>query len=1231
MYIVGQYNHHHTFYTYSRDWKLHTTIYIQLIIFFPSFIVQYVETQQIQEGILQKMGMKNYKKSVSILLALCFLISCISPMGTVTTLKAELLVDEFYDFRDGSIIPADTDGKTDLESGSLKIKVGSQNAYQYNGTTHGVLFKAGNSIELSVPGSVTITIGDCLYSDAKTLTLSDMNGNYSQTVASGQGNYANGSTVEFQYEGEATTLKLPIESKTYIPCIRITNGKEEAEENETMKPVTDISTWYFDGIHKDSFRGNIQKKTDSFQNLIIDAVNGKFTARINVNGYTPDQGDTQVGQGTKIYIPVATKSTIYVVTNSVADMEADGKLLPRTGTVATTPALSELETTGNVYTYHNTSRKEGFVCLDFVGTGYLKALYVDYAKFTVPEVSSKIDVWDFSGIEEDQELYHSHITKETYSNLNENTFTTVVDDKGISHSVFADGSGGTGTSVGSISFGDLDLQYRYKDRLYTKNSVFSYSEKLNSYTTCTYADGYQANGGYFANGTSSEKHRNITLNNVEAGDKITVYMVSSREASKDYPNPSDVLHFTYTGQEGIQDSTDTLTNNPAIYTFTAQYNGTYKIYAEAAKGTKPVISRVTRQHTMGVVSGTIDTSQAESFDDPDYGLVLVGENGEKYDAVLSNDGRSYYAVVPADGTYTAVLTNAKGFEISESSKILSNIGNGEHTLEVVPVPMHEVTGTITGFAADYSVADLGITLIAESCKESIQMDVDTANMTFSGLVEENVNYTITLTNANDYQVDINAFLNVQGPVQVELQVSMAPQHRVSGGFLNMEETGIVSNLVFTNTQDGYVYEGTVTENGYEVMLRDGIYEASASVDGYAMGTVVVVEGQPVTRDLLFVKDKMPAGSVKWEADLYVGYESIDSIHNYATLNQALEVAQAMNPKSEKERITIHVAPGVYREQVIVQTPYISLVNDTDEDVLVTWYYGIGYEYYSAGENGFYNEIAAYNKNTKNIATKWGCSVFVQASATAFRASNIIFENSFNRYLTEEELADGVARSSRAESSIKVERTRELDVKSREATERAAAMVIEADRTEFKNCQFLSSQDTLYTAPKLTGYFLDCKIEGGVDYIFGYGDYVFDSCELSFYGYSNKNAAGYITACRTPKTEGLGYLFNNCTVTGNEEQIVAPGYFGRPWGADATVTFLNTKLDRADLIQPAGWYSMSGVAPEQANYSEYGTVLADGTQADTSQRIANTVLDKEQASKIRLEDYFGDWKPSFYQE
>src|SRR5699024_7881492 len=120
---------------------------------------------------------------------------------------------------------------------------------------------------------------------------------------------------------------------------------------------------------------------------------------------------------------------------------------------------------------------------------------------------------------------------------------------------------------------------------------------------------------------------------------------------------------------------------------------------------------------------------------------------------------------------------------------------------------------------------------------------------------------------------------------------------------------------------------------------------------------------------------------------------------------------------------------------------------------------------------------------------------------------------------------------------------------------------------------------------------------------------------------------YITASRNPVQ--YGYLFNNCTITSVDGRIVDPGYFGRPWGQDANVTFYNTILDDANLITPEGWTSMSGNTPENASYKEYNTTLADGTPVDTSNRISGTVMTEEDAANVNLEGYFGNWKPYYY--
>ena len=91
--------------------------------------------------------------------------------------------------------------------------------------------------------------------------------------------------------------------------------------------------------------------------------------------------------------------------------------------------------------------------------------------------------------------------------------------------------------------------------------------------------------------------RNITIANVEAGDKIVVYMASSNAVTGE-------LVFTYLGEDGTQKDTESFTNVGTKYEFIAQYSGSYKIYTTAAAG-KPIYNRVMRIPAV-TVSGTIE-------------------------------------------------------------------------------------------------------------------------------------------------------------------------------------------------------------------------------------------------------------------------------------------------------------------------------------------------------------------------------------------------------------------------------------------------------------------------------------------------------------------------------------------------------------------------------------------------------------------------------------------------
>ena len=136
--------------------------------------------------------------------------------GTVTT----------YDFTNGSIVPTDTTGSDDIDKGSIRVKVGTENQYGYNGTQHGSVFKKGNTIEIDVTGPGVLEMEGCNYNNDVNVTLTG--DNYSDTInVTGT---ANGGTSECgkmaafaPYTGGAGTLVLSFDSSTvYLPKITYT-------------------------------------------------------------------------------------------------------------------------------------------------------------------------------------------------------------------------------------------------------------------------------------------------------------------------------------------------------------------------------------------------------------------------------------------------------------------------------------------------------------------------------------------------------------------------------------------------------------------------------------------------------------------------------------------------------------------------------------------------------------------------------------------------------------------------------------------------------------------------------------------------------------------------------------------------------------------------------------------------------------------------------------------------
>lgn len=633
----------------------------------------------------------------------------------------------------------------------------------------------------------------------------------------------------------------------------------------------------------------------------------------------------------------------------------------------------------------------------------------------------------------------------------------------------------------------------------------------------------------------------------------------------------------------------------------------------------------------------------------------AAENGIteiKFDSLTDSSAKTVTAQVDSNGKYSVVLKrvngsaryevsiSAVGFKINDTDNgnILELTGEDATAVkdfEAVADAVAIVSGSIMGIPADAVKGTVSVKFVPDNSKLST-IDVDVKAQTdgsysFSNVsINSSSNYSVVLGGVDDYEVTEKLNKAAGDYTDVKIAATQRAKVNVSGKFVTSDDKASdVTKITFTNKSDSsYSYSFDVTGDGYKAQLRAGEYDTSVVSEKYTAYDHVSVGSADVLNDV-YLETEADTSPVEYQAEVKVGKGQ-----QFETITDAVKYIGRMTRTTE--RVTITLTDALYREQVMVDTPYVTISSEAGSTI--TWYYGSGYTYYSADMNGYYSEARAVDKYEKGVEIgmgtgHWGATVNVLPTATAFRSEGVIYESSFNRYMTTEEVADGVGKGG---DNSKVDRSKatDADIKLYKNKERACVIFIEADQSEFKDCQFLSSQDTMFTGNNTEHtYFKNCVIEGTTDYICGDGSAVFDSCTLSMYGYGDKAASGSIIVASKALSQ-LGYLFNNCKVVKTSYPGINKGitktYFARPWRADSKVVFLNTEVEDANTIAPAGFTSMSNVTPAKAKYYEYNTHLADGTKVSTSSRAAgvNKMTDEE-ASAVKLEDYFEGWTPAYY--
>ena len=295
------------------------------------------------------------------------------------------------------------------------------------------------------------------------------------------------------------------------------------------------------------------------------------------------------------------------------------------------------------------------------------------------------------------------------------------------------------------------------------------------------------------------------------------------------------------------------------------------------------------------------------------------------------------------------------------------------------------------------------------------------------------------------------------------------------------------------------------------------------------------------------------------------------------------IQKAVDSVSDNNNETIFIKKGIYKERIEIRKNNITLIGEDTDETIIT--------------EGFYARMIMPDGSKRGTFRSYTFLVY----ADNFSASNITFENSAG-------FGDNVGQ--------------------------AIAVYAEGDTITIKHCKILGHQDTLCTGPlplneKQPGGFTgptidgerklvhqlyeDCFICGEIDFIFGSATAYFKNCTL-FALNRNEPINSYYTAPSTYEGQAFGYVFDNCTFTGNcPPKSVA---LSRPWRIHAKVVLLNCEY--SDQIIDEGFTDWNKPeSHETVYYAEYNG-HGDGYKPEKRAAYVHQ-LDEAQAAFYNIEN------------
>lgn len=303
------------------------------------------------------------------------------------------------------------------------------------------------------------------------------------------------------------------------------------------------------------------------------------------------------------------------------------------------------------------------------------------------------------------------------------------------------------------------------------------------------------------------------------------------------------------------------------------------------------------------------------------------------------------------------------------------------------------------------------------------------------------------------------------------------------------------------------------------------------------------------------------------------------------------------PEEKLSPVVIHIAPGVYREKLVLERPYVTLEGSSAEETTLV-YGDYAYEILEDGSKRGTFRTATFRIHTHDVILR---QMTIQNDAGCGRKVG-----------------------------------------------QAIALYADGDRLQLEHCRLIGSQDTLFTAPlplkeaqpggfigpgehlpRTMGrqYYDHCYIQGDVDFIFGGAICYFEECEifaakpplLPPESPDGQRIYGYLTAASTPQGQQFGYVFHRCRLT--SDCPAKSVYLGRPWREYARTVYLECFMDAH--IHPGGWQDWG----KDHNHFYYGEYACYGPGSASSERVDfSRQLTAEEAAVYTPENILHGWLP-----